>query len=207
MDNKTFYAFSSKEFLNTIWASPKIFEDELKNRRDNTMEGSDIHMELLYGEYPADLEFPVEFIVQGGTKLRDVIEMRYHPGLVLISDHVKQTFESNGLTGWRPYDVTVRKKSGEILAGFNGLSIIGRLPEGWDSGTVEIPDFFKVDPAYVICTNKVIEVLKDNKIKCFETDVIDKKNVKVFLSLEENIENIFILMTKEQSFSKKFMNN
>ncbi len=96
MDNKTFYAFSSKGYLNTIWARPKIFDDELKNRKDDIMDGGDIHMELLYGEYPADLEFPVEFIVQGGSKLRDVIEMRYHPGLMLISDHVKQIFESNG---------------------------------------------------------------------------------------------------------------
>ena len=177
----TYYTFSSEEFLNTIWASPKIFEDELKNRRDDTMEGSDIHMELLYGEYPADLEFPVEFIVQGGSKLRDVIEMRYHPGLVLISDRVKQIFESNGLTGWKPYDVIVRKKSGETLAGFNGLSIIGRLPEGWDSGTVELPDFFKVEPAHVICTSKVVKTLKDNNIKCFKTDAIDKEKCeKIF---------------------------
>ena len=54
--------------------------------------------------------------------------MRY-PGLMLISDHIRNIFEENGLTGWKSYDVVVKKKNEEVIKGFSGFSVIGHLPE------------------------------------------------------------------------------
>lgn len=173
MDKKlTFFKFGSKGYLNTLHVEPKVLYDAEKRKEKYPYDGN-LYLDLWFGEYPDNLDFPVEFIADGGTKLRDVIDT-YTPWLTLISDHVRQVFEDNGLTGWKPYDVIVRRKSGEEITGFNGFSIIGRLPEGWDNGEVEIPDFFRVPPAVPVCSQRVVKVLKKNKLTCFDPRLIDK---------------------------------
>lgn len=162
MDNKTFYTFSSKGYLNTIWAWPKVFIEAQHNRDKHFDKVENLPWALQFRESLQDIEFPIEFIVQGGTKLRDVIDMRY-PGLMLISDHIRNIFEENGLTGWKSYDVVVKKKNEEVIKGFSGFSVIGHLPEGWECNDEGIPDFFRVKPAFSICNQKVFNILKEHK--------------------------------------------
>jgi hypothetical protein len=172
----TFYEFSSKGYLNTMAVSPVIAELAYLRNDRSPDGGINIREQLLLGEYPAGLEFPVEYIVTENGKMTDVLEMRY-PGMFLISDHVKQIFEENGLTGWKAFDVVVWKKDGEQqVTGYNGFTVTGRLPEGWDSVDAEFPDFFNLKSTlFVICTPKVRAVLKENKIKCFAVDLVDKE--------------------------------
>lgn len=173
MNNK-FYKFSSKLYLNTIHVWPKIAIDFAGSDKERPYWLKNIDMTLWFGEYPPSLEFPVEFIVRGGIKLRDLIDTRTVT-LLLISDHVRQVFEDNCVTGWKPYDVIVRRKSGELIPGFNGISIVGRLPENWYSDGAELPDIFRVPPSWTICTPRLLNILKKNKINCFELSPIDKE--------------------------------
>lgn len=183
--NNQFYKFSSKHYLNTIHVWPKIAIDFAGSDKDRPYWLKNIDMTLWFGEYPPSLEFPVEFIVQGGTKLRDLIDTRTVT-LLLISDHVRRVFEDNGVTGWKPYDVIVRRKSGELIPGFNGISIVGRLPENWYSDDAELPDIFHVPPAWTICTPRLLKILKKNKINCFDLRPIDKKRCEKILNIRDN---------------------
>lgn len=79
-------------------------------RDKNFLKVENLPLALQFGEPLENIEYPIGFIVQGGTKLRDVIDMRY-TGLMLVSDHIRNIFEENGLTGWKPYDVVVKKKN------------------------------------------------------------------------------------------------
>ena len=184
MDRKlTFFSFGSKGYLNTLHVEPKVLYDAEKRNKRYPYDGN-LYLDLWFGEYPDDLGFPVEFIVNGGTKLKDVIDT-YTVCLTLISDHVRRVFEDNGLTGWRPYDVVVRRKSGEEITGFSGFSVTGRLPEGWETGKVEIPDVFRVEQAFSVCTPKVLNVLKENRINCFELRLIDKAFCEKMFQMEK----------------------
>lgn len=181
MYNK-FYTFTSKGTLSTLYGELKVTDDVIAYN-EGIHDGVDLLVRMSFGEYPNNIEFPAEFIVEGGSKLRDVIETRT-PWLTIISDHVKHVFEDNGLTGWKSYDVIVRrKKSGEEISGFNGFSIIGRLSEKWDSEDVELPDFFRVLPRFPICSQRVIDILKKNKITCFNTRLIDKQRCEGILGI------------------------
>ena len=106
-------------------------------------------------------------------KINNIIETRWI-GCFLISEHLKQIFESNGLTGWKTYDVTIHKKNGEILPGFYGFSVTGRNPVKNSDEAVDIPDFFRLRPDWgtIIASQKVVDVLKANKIRDFETNLI-----------------------------------
>lgn len=108
----TYYTFSSKGYLNTIWAWPKVILEAQNKRDKNFLKVENLPLALQFGEPLENIEYPIGFIVQGGTKLRDVIDMRY-TGLMLVSDHIRNIFEENGLTGWKPYDVVVKKKNDE----------------------------------------------------------------------------------------------
>ena len=179
----TFFRFGSKRYLNTLHVDPKVLYDAEKRNERYPYEG-DLYLDLWFGNYPDNLDFPVEFIVDGGVKLRDVIDT-YTPWLTLISDHVRQVFEDNELTGWKPYDVIVRRKSSEEITGFNGFSVTGQLPEGWETGEVKIPDFFRVEPAFTVCTPKVLNVLKKNRINCFELSLIDNVFCESMFQMEK----------------------
>ena len=180
-----FYTLNSKGYLNTMAVTP-VIADLAYLRNDRSPDGGiNIREQLLLGEYPAGLEFPVEYIVTENGKMTDVLEMRYPP-MFLISDHVKQVFEENGLTGWKAFDVVVWKKGGEQqVTGYNGFTVTGRLPEGWNPGDAEFPDFFNLKSTlFIVCSPKVRAVLKENKIKCFNVDLIDKKRCERILEID-----------------------
>ncbi len=182
-----FYDFSSKDYLNTMAVSPVIAELAYLRNDRSPDGGINIYKQLLLGEYPAGLEFPVEYIVTENGKMTDVLEMRY-PQMFLISDRIRQVFEENGLTGWKAFDVVVWKKGGEQqVTGYNGFTVTGRLPEGWNPDDAEIPDFFNLESTlYVICSQKVYDAIKKNKIKCFEVDLIDKERCEDIFDFRKN---------------------
>jgi hypothetical protein len=180
-----FYTLNSKGYLNTMAVTPVIAELAYLRNDRSPDGGINIREQLLLGDYPAGLEFPVEYIVTENGKMTDVLEMRYPP-MFLISDHVKQVFEENGLTGWKAFDVVVWKKGGEQqVSGYNGFTVTGRLPEGWNPGDAEFPDFFNLKSTlFIICSPKVRAVLKENKIKCFNVDLIDKERCERIIEID-----------------------
>lgn len=177
MANK-YYAFNSKNSLSTLAVYPVVFENAIHNGDWSPDGGRYIHNHLIFGDYPKDLCSPVDFIEKEGKKLKNVVEMRY-PGAFLISDFLKDIFEKAGLTGWKTYDVMIHRKNGDILPGFYGFSITGRNPSPNIGNTPEIPDFFMLHPdkLWIICTQRVVDVLKENKIRDFETEPLSEDSL------------------------------
>lgn len=168
MDNK-YYVFDSHGYLNTMAGIPNIVNEAIA-KHDGS--GTVIMHQLIFGEYSPELHFPIDFQIEENGKIRDVIEMRW-PSAFLISDRLKEIFTTEGLTGWRPYDVVVWSKKGEIIPGYSGFSVIGRNPEEKGTGA-QVLDFFKFSGLWIICTQKVVDVLKKYKIKDFEIRPIDE---------------------------------
>lgn len=166
-----YYHFSSKGFLSTLAASPKIFQEAIATNDWSSKRY--IHDNLIFGESLESYKFPLDFIVTDGKNVNNVIEMRFVSAF-LISENLKNLFEQTGLTGWKAYDVTIHKKNGEILPGFYGFSVTGRNPVKNSDEAVDIPDFFRLRPDWrtIIASQKVVDVLKVNKIKDFETNLI-----------------------------------
>lgn len=197
--NNMFYDFDSKGYMNTVGVSPVVFEETLKREDESPNGGRKIHWKLAFGDYPDSLKFPLEFIVIDGRKIRDVLEMRW-PCLFLISEDVKRVFLKNGLTGWRPYDVVIRGKSGEEITGFCGFSVTGRIPDDWEVGKVSTPDFFLAEPAFMVCVSKVVKVLNENKIKDFDTRLIDRKFCERIINMSPKSP----VKTKDRFFEKVY---
>lgn len=68
---------------------------------------------------------PIEFVHHIGRVPRDVM-LGGDPNLLLISDRFRSVLLTAGFTGWRTYPVAVRRKRGEPIPGYSGLSITGR---------------------------------------------------------------------------------
>lgn len=58
-----------------------------------------------------------------GHKLLDFVWVSLVP---LVSDRVVAALSDMGATGWSTYDVDLRTKSGKMLCGYRGLSVVGR---------------------------------------------------------------------------------
>lgn len=184
MENK-FYAFSTWNFLNTLAGVPRYYLERQRNGTwGNNPKERDMFDDLIFGDYPDYLESPLDFQITEGTKLRDVIETRYL-NCYLISDRLKDLYTTEGLTGWKTYEVNVTNKRGKgTIEGFNGFSVIGRNPQTKGESTT-VPDFFRLLPKGVgiICTQKVFDVLKKHKIKDFDLWPLDDHNHKHLFDL------------------------
>jgi len=96
-------------------------------------------------------------------------EMRFPP-VFLISEKVCNLFKENGVTGWKQYDVIVKDKKGKIIHGYYGFTVTGKTPASKDE---VIPDFFHPAPlCAIVCSQKVFDLMKVNKIRDFEFDLI-----------------------------------
>lgn len=138
---KKYYKFTSKGYLTTM-AVRDVYTNEV--RRTGALPNNELYWlneNLVSGEYPDWLKFPVEYVEIEKGRARDVLEMR-RASCFLISEHLKDVFEKAGLTGWKTFDIIVRKKDGEILPGYYGFTVTGRNPSSKVEGNVEIPDFF-----------------------------------------------------------------
>lgn len=175
---KKYYKFTSKGYLTTM-AVVDIYTLEAWRTGDKSDDIRFLNENLMVGEYPDWLKFPLEYVEYWKGKAKDVLEMR-RVCCFLISEHLKDVFEEAGLTGWKTFDVIVRKKDGEILPGYYGFSVTGRNPSSKVEEDVEIPDFFRLKPklSIILCTQRVIDTLKANKIRDF--DVYPIKGDDVF---------------------------
>lgn len=183
MDNK-YYVFDSKGYLVTLEAVPKIFRDAINNQDFSENGGKNIIQQLICNNYPSNITFPVIYYIEDGKKVRNVIEIR-HPSAFLISTEIKELFESNGITGWKPYDIILYRKDGSIMEGYYGFTVTGT--NSIDPNNPDyIPDFFHFYPKYggVVCTQRVVDLLKKHKIKDFEMKPVNEHS---FLFLFEEI--------------------
>lgn len=171
-----YYDFGSKGYLSTLAVWPSIFIKAIQCNDWSNNGGRYVEEQLRFGEYSPNLLFPLDFVVKDGYKIRDILEMRSLT--FLISDRLKLIFEAANLTGWKTYDVVIHQKDGSILPGFNGFSVMGRNPSEKSDGYPEIPDFFRLrhDQSWLICTQRVVDVLKENKIKDFETTLLSNES-------------------------------
>lgn len=108
-DTTGFYQLRDRSFRNTLHV-----------RSRHSITGT---QKLRQGDY-TNVTFPLIATYYQGWKIRDVIAFN---GIhFLISDRVKDIFESNGLTGWKSFPVKVYNKKKEEVLGYNGFSITGR---------------------------------------------------------------------------------
>jgi hypothetical protein len=115
-----FYKFSNEGLSTTFQvghSSIDIFEN---NKRVSGYDGS----KILRAEY-GNIKFPITFIHDRGSKLRDILDTGWS-NFYLISDRLKKILDDNQFTGYKTFEVKVKKKLGEIITGYNGLSITGR---------------------------------------------------------------------------------
>jgi hypothetical protein len=70
------------------------------------------------------------------------------PVLSLYSARIIDVLTENEFTGWRPFPVTIRGKSGRLIKGYSGISILGRAGNLDDtrSETVLLPPLYEGGP-------------------------------------------------------------
>jgi len=128
MDIKTFCTFSARFALANLMAAP------VKGRKD----GVPLISQLMIGQYKG-FTFPVVFKGHnsGGKRLRDFLHIGYGDDVFLISDRVKEVFETHALKGWQTYPVEVYDKKGAPVPGYHGFSILGKCgPITYDPATL-----------------------------------------------------------------------
>ena len=100
---------------------------------------------LLCGDGPPDR--PIEFVEDGGRVARDVI-LGGPPSVVLVSDAFIAALEAVDATGWASYPVVIRRRSGEPIHGYRGLSITGRAgPTSYVGAELAMGRLFTNGPA------------------------------------------------------------
>lgn len=166
---KMYYKFNSSHYLVTLAATPDIFEKAIDEGDFSADSFRHIIPKLMLGTYPDNLTFPVEFTVFDGKKLRNVIEMRSACAF-LISTRIKELFEKNGITGWKPYEVVVKKMNGEIIPGYHGFSVTGRYPGLVPASGSLVPDFYHPEclGLGIVCSQRVVDLLRKYKIRDFD---------------------------------------
>ncbi len=181
--NNSFYILKAKGPLSDFAVTPDIFEKAV--REHDFSEKRNIHLQLCWGEYLEDTQFPIVFhpIRYSGKNFKDVLSLRYGTFVFLISDRFKSLLEGNGITGWKSYPIEVYDKKGNPILGYSGFSITGRggemegarspkwkeicdsrqrpryHPKQWDGS-----DIFRIDPAYLVISKKLRDILIESKI-------------------------------------------
>lgn len=146
-------------------------------------------LQLLTGDY-SNFNFPIIFKQEYGNRLDDIIRTGY-PDLYMISERMKDILESNNLTGWKTFSVTVLDHEEKEIKGYCGLSVIGKcgpidynkseiiekklVIDGplikWYKGQYigldrwDGMDFFLPEGYYgIIVTEKAAKIIKKNKL-------------------------------------------
>ena len=87
-------------------------------------EGDTVDERLLAGDYEG-IKFPVVFIHYDGRRWEDILGVGA-ASLYVISEKIKNIFESNNLTGWKTFPVEVLDKRKRKIEGYYGMSITGK---------------------------------------------------------------------------------
>ena len=165
---KTFFKFDTHSYLNTLAVGADLFRKALETEDPALSIYRELYNFLKFGNYPAGLTFPIEFYIYDGNKKREVMEIRWCASF-LISNRVRDIFQQEGLTGWQPYDVIVKDKHGETVPGYCGFSVTGRWHTVFPVEG-ETPDFYHTEhlvPGALLCTQRVIDVLRKYKFRDF----------------------------------------
>lgn len=199
-----FYIFDNKGYLSTFSVIPDLFEETLRN--DNHGEDRDILDHLLLGEFE-HYSFPIKFHqdAESGKRFRNVIAAGWP--LFLISDKMLGLLTEFNITGWKTYPTELKDKRCNSVFGYNGFSIIGRggefdkkfemgyLDENkerygakvkgiYDLRKWDGSDFFIIMPRWIIVTERVMKLLKKNKIDALEykklSDYVDYISDELF---------------------------
>ena len=182
-----FFKFSSRAYLTTVAACPDL---HVKAIDENTHDSNrKIYDNLLIGEYEP-YSFPIVFHQYDGNRLRNVLDTGWPP-VYLISDRMRDILIDNNITGWKAYTIELYDKKDRIISGYNGFSVIGRGGSydknyklgyldkekqhfgattrglynlsNWDGS-----DFFIMWYRELIVTERVMKLLKKNKIDAIE---------------------------------------
>ena len=81
-------------------------------------------LNLIRGDL-GEIELPIRFEVVGGTNYSDLIETK-NSGLFLISERMVRVLSEERLTGWSNFPINLVDPTRRPIAGFAGLSIVGR---------------------------------------------------------------------------------
>lgn len=193
------YLLFSRGSLTTVAVSPDYFEVAVDNGLFGPDSGRDIHRQLLYKEYngknvyPPFVEFPVVFRQFDGKRLCDLLDMRFDGRCFLISDKMKTLLETNSFSGWNSFPVILYDKKGNLIQGYHGFTVTGRggawrclvSPEkdfayctvserGWDMNQWDGNDIFRIGDNFIALTEKVVTILKKNKIDGASIEPIDR---------------------------------
>jgi hypothetical protein len=186
-----FFCFSTTGGERTFAVTPDLFEHAVDNDLHGPESGRDIHHQLLYGNenggYPSYIDFPVFYRGFTGSRMCDMLDMRYDGNCFLISDRMKLLLEENLITGWKCFPVLLFDKKGNEITGYNGFTVIGRggemdfllpperIPFGEDHSYVhwrkeqwDGSDIFRIYPNYLVITSRTKDLLKKNKITSAE---------------------------------------
>ena len=186
-----FYCFHTSGGERTFAVSTDLFEHAIDNDLHGPESGREIHHQLLYGNenggYPSYIDFPVFYRGFTGSRMCDMLDMRYDGNCFLISDRMKLLLEENLITGWKCFPVLLFDKKGNEITGYNGFTVIGRggemdfllpperIPFGEDHSYVhwrkeqwDGSDIFRIYPNYLVITSRTKDLLKKNKITSAE---------------------------------------
>lgn len=176
--------------LSYVSACPVLFEYACANNLHGFDCGRHLIEHLTYADYetktyPEYIAFPVVFRVFEGTKLSDVISMRFIGMSVLVSDRFVELLQQNNITGWSTYPIRLIGKKGDEISGYQGFTVTGRAGgiiklvsekescfeynskyQQWESSSWDGSDFAHIKGRLkTISTEKVQNVLKEAKIK------------------------------------------
>ena len=181
------YEFYSKGYLTTVAVRPDLFKKALEE--DEYGYNRDIHHNLTLGQY-SHYSFPIIFHQYDGNRFRDVLDTRA-VCTYLISDRMRDLLSSNDITGWRTYPIELYDKKDHLISGYNGFSITGRggkFDKNYELGYFDKDrnhfgattrgvynlnnwdgsDFFIINPLWIIVTERVMKLLKKNRIDAIE---------------------------------------
>ncbi|WP_416438984.1 imm11 family protein [Phnomibacter sp. MR] len=180
MEKGTFFALKSKSQDNSFRATPLF--------TGNSSEEGQLVDKLAEGKFDC-FEFPIKFVQDRGERLYDFLNTSW-VGLYLISNRIREILLENEISGWSSYNIELYDKKGEIVPGYWGFAVHGRVgkiaySEDTIIGKRLIPDgplcsfyvgkffnlnswdsseiFLSANSRAIFCTSKVVNLLIASK--------------------------------------------
>ena len=194
----SFFRFKSLGYNTTFSASPDIFENAIKEGRNDY--DRQCYKLLLTGKYDC-FHFPIVYRQQDGKTFRDFLDTGWPP-VYLVSDRIITLLNENRITGWQSYPIVLYDKKGNLIEGYSGFSVIGKggnYSMAWERGfdkekkkhfiesrglydlsQWDGSDFFLVSDEILI-TERTMKLLKQNKVSAVEYEnlslLVDYTNI------------------------------
>ncbi len=175
-------------------------------------QGFSHQLNLIRSKYEG-INFPVVFKQTSGKKITDILASGW-PGLLLISDKLRNLLVENHLNGWKTYPVVLKDKNENLIEGYHGFSVTGisgrksytnapiietrYVPQGpivklYKGANIDLSkwdgsDFFVPEGTTgIIVTKKVAKLLKSNKISNLSLECVaeDEFDVETWDKIEK----------------------